>query len=95
LVKICQQQETEWIAICDYLLLAIAKKMFRVDQDLSILSSAIGKVLFERKPLGELFVKPKRPMLCFDFFVVLPVKMELERFKITVQEKGLRYILYP
>lgn len=22
---------------------------------------AVGKVLFERKPLGELFVKPKRP----------------------------------
>ena len=27
----------------------------------NILSAAIGKVLFERKPLGELFVKPKRP----------------------------------
>jgi hypothetical protein len=51
-----------WIAICDYLLLAIAKKMFHVDQELYILSSAIGKVLFERKSLGELFVKPKRPM---------------------------------
>ena len=51
-----------WIAICDYLLLAIAKKMFHVDQELYILSSAIGKVLFERKPLGELFVKPKRLM---------------------------------
>ena len=51
-----------WIAICDYLLLAIAKKVYHVDQDLYILSSAIGKVLFERKPLGELFVKPKRPM---------------------------------
>jgi hypothetical protein len=51
-----------WITICDYLLLAIAKKVYHVDQDLYILSSAIGKVLFERKPLGELFVKPKRPM---------------------------------
>ena len=50
-----------WIAICDYLLLAIAKKVYHVDQDLYILSAAIGKVLFERKPLGELFVKPKRP----------------------------------
>ena len=35
---------------------------YHVDQDLYILSSAIGKVLFERKPLGELFVKPKRQM---------------------------------
>lgn len=50
-----------WIAICDYLLLAIAKKVYHVDQDLYILSAAIGKVLFERKPLAELFVKPKRP----------------------------------
>ena len=49
-----------WIAICDYLLLAIAKKVYHVDQDLYIISAAIGKVLFERKPLGELFVKPKR-----------------------------------
>ena len=51
----------DWIAICDYLLLAIAKKVYHIDQDLYILSAAIGKVLFERKPLGELFVKPKRP----------------------------------
>ena len=50
-----------WIAICDYLLLAIAKKVYHIDQDLYILSAAIGKVLFERKPLGDLFVKPKRP----------------------------------
>ena len=50
-----------WIAICDYLLLTIAKKVYHIDQDLYILSAAIGKVLFERKPLGELFVKPKRP----------------------------------
>ncbi len=51
-----------WIAICDYLLLAIARKMFHIDQELYILSSVVGKVLFERKPLGELFIKPKHPM---------------------------------
>ena len=39
----------------------IAKKVYHVDQDLYILSAAIGKVLFERKPLGELFGKPKHP----------------------------------
>ena len=37
------------------------KKVYHVDQDLYILSAAIGKVLFERKPLGELFGKPKHP----------------------------------
>lgn len=56
-----------WIAICDYLLLAIAKKVYHVDQDLYILSAAVGKVLFERKPLGEIFVKPKRPQKDSDF----------------------------
>lgn len=50
-----------WIAICDYLLLAIAKKMYHVNQELYILSSAIGSVLFQRKPLGELFVKSNDP----------------------------------
>jgi hypothetical protein len=51
-----------WIAICDYLLLAIAKKMYHVNQELYILSSAIGSVLFQRKPLGELFVKSNDPL---------------------------------
>jgi len=47
-----------WIAVCDYLLLAIAKKVYHIDQELYILSSAIANVLFERKPICELFVKP-------------------------------------
>jgi hypothetical protein len=55
-----------WIAICDYLLLAIARKMFHIDQEHYILSYVVGKVLFERKPLGELFIKPKRPMTDSD-----------------------------
>lgn len=49
-----------WIAICDYLLLNIAKKRFHVNQDLYILTAAVGTVLFERKPLGELFVKSEQ-----------------------------------
>lgn len=40
-------------------MLAVAKKVYHIDQNLYILSSAIGKVIFERKPLGELIVKPK------------------------------------
>lgn len=55
-----------WIAIWAYLLLAIVKKVYHIDQNLYILSSAIGKVLFERKPLGELFVKPKCLQNDFD-----------------------------
>jgi len=44
-----------WIAVCDYLLLIIAKKMFHVEQNLYIFSQAIGLVLFEKMPVSELF----------------------------------------
>lgn len=62
-VVLWYEPESGFLADLDcHLLLAIAKKVYHVDQDLYILSSAIGKGLFQRKPLGELFVKPKRPM---------------------------------
>ena len=44
-----------WIAICDYLLLIIARKMFHIEQNLYIFSQAIGLVLFEKIPVSELF----------------------------------------
>ena len=44
-----------WIAVCDYLLLVIAKKMFHIEQNLYIFSQAIGLVLFEKIPVSELF----------------------------------------
>ena len=47
-----------WIAICDYLLLIIALKMYHIEQNLYIFSNVIGQVLFERTPLNELFDKP-------------------------------------
>ena len=47
-----------WIAICDYLLLIIALKMYHVGQNLYIFSNVIGQILFERTPLNELFDKP-------------------------------------
>lgn len=46
-----------WIAICDYLLLTIALKMYHIKQNLYIFSNVIGQVLFERTPLNELFDK--------------------------------------
>ena len=39
-----------WIAVCDYLLLAIAKKVYHIEQNLYIFSQAVGLVLFERIP---------------------------------------------
>ena len=44
-----------WIAVCDYLLLAIAKKVYHIEQNLYIFSQAVGLVLFERILLSELF----------------------------------------
>lgn len=44
-----------WIAICDYLLLIIAKKLYHMEQNLYIISQAIGLILFERVPLSDIF----------------------------------------
>lgn len=44
-----------WIAICDYLLLIIAHRMYHIEQDLYIFSHAIGLVLFETMPISDIF----------------------------------------
>ena len=44
-----------WIAVCNYLQLVIAKKMFHIEQNLYIFSQAIGLVLYEKIPVSELF----------------------------------------
>jgi IS4 transposase len=48
-----------WIAICDYLLLIIAKKKFHLEQSLYIISNAVGLVLFEKIPISKLFERIK------------------------------------
>ena len=48
-----------WIAVCDYLLLVIAKKMFHIDCELYILAQSIGLVLFEKEPINEIFKRNK------------------------------------
>ena len=48
-----------WIAVCDYLLLVIAKKMFHIDCELYILAQSIGLVLFEREPINQIFERNK------------------------------------
>ena len=37
-----------WIAICDYLLLIIAKKQYRLNPSLHLISNSIGQILFKR-----------------------------------------------
>jgi hypothetical protein len=42
------------IAICDYLLLIIAKKRFDIDQSLHTISRSIGSILFARESLHDI-----------------------------------------
>jgi IS4 transposase len=44
-----------WIAICDYLLLIVAKKRYMLDPSLHSISNSIGQVLFKRGNIREIF----------------------------------------
>ena len=46
-----------WIAICDYLLLIIAKKRFDIAQSLHTISRSIGSILFVRESLHDIYKK--------------------------------------
>ncbi len=46
-----------WIALCSYLILAIAKKWWKIDQSLYSFSQICGITPFEKVPLNELFSK--------------------------------------
>lgn len=48
-----------WIAVCAFLLLAIAKKRMHIEEpSLYMISQTIGTMLFEKTPIPELFNKP-------------------------------------
>lgn len=44
-----------WIAICDYLLLIIAKKHYMLNPSLHSISTSIGQVLFKRGDIKDIF----------------------------------------
>lgn len=44
-----------WIAVCDYLLLIIAKKKFCLPQSLHTISNAIGPLLFKQSDIHSIF----------------------------------------
>lgn len=44
-----------WIAICDYLLLIIAKKHYMLEPSLHSISNSIGQVIFKRTDIRDLF----------------------------------------
>lgn len=49
-----------WIAVCSFLLIALAKKKWNLDQSLYTISQTIGFVLFEKISVNQLFIKSKK-----------------------------------
>lgn len=56
-----------WIAVCSFLLIALAKKKWNLDQSLYTISQTIGFVLFEEIPLNQLFSKSKNLVPVDDY----------------------------
>jgi transposase len=48
-----------WIAVCAYLITAIAKKRFKIEHSQYEIMQILSTSIFEKKPLNELFTKPK------------------------------------
>lgn len=51
-----------WIAICDYLLLIIAKKQYGLNPSLHLISNSIGQILFKRGDIRDFYNKPEVPI---------------------------------
>jgi transposase len=56
-----------WIAVCSFLLIALAKKKWNLDQSLYTISQTIGFVLFEKIPVNQLFIKPNNLVPVDDY----------------------------
>jgi len=56
-----------WIAVCSFLLIALAKKKWNLDQSLYTISQTIGFVLFEKIPVNQLFIKSKNLVPADDY----------------------------
>ena len=52
-----------WIAVCDYLLLIIAKKRYGLVPSLHSISNSIGQVLFNRANIRDLYNQPAVPVV--------------------------------
>lgn len=51
-----------WIAVCDYLLLIIAKKQYGLKPSLHTISNSIGQILFKRGDIRDYYNKPESPL---------------------------------
>jgi len=47
-----------WIAICDYLLLIIAKKRYKLEPSLHTISNSIGQIIFKRGSIRDIYNQP-------------------------------------
>ena len=47
-----------WIAICDYLLLIIAKKQYGLNPSFHLISNSIGQILFKRGDIRDFYNNP-------------------------------------
>lgn len=47
-----------WIAVCEYLLLIIAKKKYELKPTLHTISNSIGQILFKRGDIRDFYNKP-------------------------------------
>lgn len=56
-----------WIAICTYLLIAIAKKRMHIEQSLYTFSQTLGLTLFEKMPINEIFNKTATERISDDY----------------------------
>lgn len=56
-----------WIAICTYLLIAIAKKRMHIEQSLYTFSQTLGLTLFEKMPINEIFNKTVTERISDDY----------------------------
>ena len=52
-----------WIAVCDYLLLIIAKKQYGLKPSLHTISNSIGQILFKRGDIRNFYNKPDEPVI--------------------------------
>ena len=51
-----------WIAICNYLLLILAKKQYGLNPSLHLISNSIGQILFKRGEILDFYNKPEVPL---------------------------------
>ena len=51
-----------WIAVCDYLLLIIAKRQYGLNPSLHTISNSIGQILFKRGDILDFYNKPESPL---------------------------------